>query len=129
MAEPKTSKKIIRKKKNLSPDDIARIAIKGAENKKAEDIEMIDVRKSSSISDYIVICTGRSKSQLAAIADGIEESLDKHKIKGYKRHGRADSNWVIVDLIDVVCHIMHKEERDKYDLEELWGKSGITYHV
>ena len=116
-------------KKEVSSKQLAELIAKGAENKKALDIEIIDVRKNSAVCNYFVVCTADSSPQMNAIADGIEESLNKKNIKTPLVQGKGDSNWMVIDLINVIVHIMGKEERKKYGLEDLWGKSGIIYHV
>ena len=113
----------------LPSKKLADLAAKGADNKKAENIEIIDVRKFSSICNYFVICSAESQPQVTAIADGIDEILIKNKIKPVPWQGKKDSDWMIQDLISVVVHVMGKKERGKYNLEELWGKRGIVYHV
>lgn len=113
----------------LSSRKIADLAVMGAENKKAESIEIIDTRKNSSLCNYFVICTADSTPQIEAIADGINEILFKNKINFPNWQGIKESNWIILDLISVVVHVMGKKERAKYKLEDLWGKSGIIYHM
>ena len=108
---------------------LASIIAKGMENKKAQDIEMIDIRKSSSVCNYVVLATGNSGPQVGAITDGIDEVLNKAGIKPARWQGKNDSNWKILDMINVVAHVMGEEERKKYALEKLWEKSGVTYHV
>lgn len=115
--------------KALSSKQLADLICKGAENKHAEGIEVIDVRKTSSICNYFVVCTAQSAPQLPAIADGIDEALSKKGVKMPRIQGKHGSNWLIIDFVNVVVHIMGKEERKKYNLEDLWGKSGIIYHV
>lgn len=115
--------------KALSSKQLADLICKGAEDKHAEDIEVIDVRKTSSICNYFVVCTANSRPQVNAIADGIKEALRKKNIKMPPVQGKGDSNWTIIDFISVVAHIMGNDERKRYDLEDLWGKSGIIYHV
>lgn len=113
----------------LTSQGLALLASRGAENKKAEDIEILDVRKMSSICNYFVICTAGSSPQVRAIADGIEDTLEKNGLKCPRWQGDPKSNWIILDLINVVVHVIGKEERAKYKLEDLWGKSGIIFHV
>ncbi len=117
------------KEKKISSKQLADLVCKGAEKKHAEEIEVIDVRNTSSICNYLVVCTAGSAPQLAAIADGIEEALSKRDVKVPRAQGQRGSNWLVIDFINVVVHIMGREEREKYALDELWGKSGIIYHV
>lgn len=113
----------------LASRKLADLAAKGAENKKADCIEIIDTRKNSSLCNYFVICTADSTPQLFAIAEGIDEILFKNNINSANWQGKKESGWIILDLINVVVHVMGKKERIKYNLEDLWGKSGIIYHV
>lgn len=115
--------------KALSSKQLADLICKGAEDKHAEEIEVIDVRKTSSVCNYFVVCTANSSPQINAIADGIKEALRKKGVKMPPVQGKGNSNWLIIDFINVVAHIMGSEERKRYRLEELWGKSGIIYHV
>jgi len=99
-----------------------------AEDKKASDIEILDIRKVSSIADYFVICSGESGTQLKAIVKGIEEKVSKKDLKPPKFEGEVESNWIILDFGKVVAHILGKEEREFYNLEELWSKKAVIYH-
>lgn len=88
--------------------------------KKAEDIEVIDLRNRTLIADYFVICSGNSNTHIKAIADGLlsdgrSEGLKKEHVEGY-----AQATWILVDYGDVVVHIFAREERQYYDIESLW---------
>jgi ribosome-associated protein len=86
------------------------------------------VSRSSALVDHLVICSGEADSQLRGIAHGIDEALRQQKIKGYKWEGVTRSGWLILDLGPVVVHVMSREARDYYRLEELWGKDAVVYH-
>ncbi|MFA5103605.1 MAG: ribosome silencing factor [Candidatus Margulisiibacteriota bacterium] len=116
-------------RKTLSSKQLVDLICKGAENKHAEEIEVIDVRKASSICNYFIVCTANSTPQINAIAEGIKDTLHKKGVKMPRVQGKGGSNWIIIDFINIVAHIMGSEERKKYNLEDLWGKSGIIYHV
>ena len=93
-----------------------------AENRKAEDIVILDVRKTSSITDYFVICTGSSEPHLRAIYDEITDGLQReHDLKPRAMDGAVTTAWVVLDFFDVIVHIMRDEARKLYQLEELWG--------
>lgn len=93
-----------------------------AENRKAEDVVVLDVRKLSSVTDYFVIATGTSEPHLRAIHDEIVDRLrDEKGLRPNSVEGRTDSNWVVVDFVDVLIHVMRKDMRERYDLEGLWG--------
>ncbi len=87
-----------------------------ADNKKAEDIVILDVRKISSVTDYFVIASGTSEPHLRAIVEEITDQLRPRAVDGTV-HGA----WVVLDFFDVILHIMRQEARDRYDLESLWG--------
>lgn len=88
--------------------------------KKAEDIEVIDLRNRTLIADYFVVCTGTSNTHIKAIADGLlsdgrNEGLKKTHVEGY-----SQAKWVLVDYGDIVVHVFAREEREYYDIESLW---------
>lgn len=93
-----------------------------AENRKAEDVVVLDVRKLSSVTDYFVIATGTSEPHLRAIESEITDKLlEEKEIKPGSMDGSAKGNWLVMDFFDVIVHVMRKEVRQKYDLEGLWG--------
>jgi len=104
------------------------IIAKAAESKQAVDLKAMDVSKTSSIVDYLIICSGESSPQVQAIRKEIDSQLRKNKIKGFRWEGMSGSGWVILDLGSVVVHVMGTAERDYYRLEELWGKDAVVYH-
>jgi len=93
-----------------------------AENKKAENLVVLDLRGLSTIADYFVIATGSSEPHLRAILDEITEKLrDTHGLTPKARDGRIPASWVVLDYYDVIFHAMRADTRQKYDLEGLWG--------
>jgi ribosome-associated protein len=117
-----------KKKKRLSTPEVVELIARAAEDKKASDPKILDVRKTSKIVDYLVICSADSGPQLRAIEKEIDKQLRSNKIKGFRWEGLARSGWIVLDLGAVVVHIMGEEERAYYNLEELWGKEAIIYH-
>jgi ribosome-associated protein len=102
--------------------ELARAAARGAEDKQAEDIVVMDLRGLSSIADYFVICSGTSLPHLKAIHREIFEQLAKeHASKPRTTEGVAESQWLILDYGDVIVHVMHSEKRLFYALEDLWN--------
>jgi len=102
--------------------DLAKACAEAAYNIGAEDIKVLDLRGISSLTDFLVICSGNSMPHLKAIMRDIEiEISDKREEKPHYSEGKADSRWVVLDYIDVMIHIMHEEMRDLYNLEALWG--------
>jgi len=93
-----------------------------ADNKKAKNILVLDVRKLSSVTDYFVIATGTSQPHLRAIVEEINSNLrDDHDLRPARAEGATGGNWVVMDYFDVIVHVMHTETRARYDLEGLWG--------
>jgi len=93
-----------------------------AENKKAEQIEILDVRELSSVTDYFVIASGTSEPHLRAIVDEITDTLrNEHAVRPRAIDGTFQANWVVLDYFDVIIHVMRQDVRDRYDLETLWG--------
>ena len=109
--------------------EVARSIINALEDKKGEDILLLDIQEISSFADYFVICNGTSDRMLDALADTAAEAAKKnHKINA-RIEGGSKSGWVVVDLGDVVVHLFSKEQRDYYQLEELWSKGKILVHL
>ena len=93
-----------------------------ADDKKAEDIVILDVRKLSSVTDYFVIASGTSDPHLRAIVDEIRDKLrDDHEVKPNAVDGTLPTSWVVLDYFDVIVHVMRRDVRERYDLETLWG--------
>jgi len=93
-----------------------------ADNRKAENITVLDVRELSSVTDYFVIASGTSEPHLRAIVDEIEESLsEEYGLEPRARDGTYQTAWVVLDYFDVIIHVMRADVRDRYDLETLWG--------
>jgi len=93
-----------------------------ADNKKAENITVLDVRKLSSVTDYFVIASGTSEPHLRAIVDEITDRLrDDYDVRPKAVDGTFKAAWVVLDFFDVIIHVMRDDVRDRYDLEALWG--------
>ena len=101
---------------------LALLCRKLADNKKAEDIVVLDVRKLSSVTDYFVIASGTSQPHLRAIVEEISSRLrEDYDLRPTRSEGVKNGSWVVLDFFDVIVHIMHTETRVHYDLEGLWG--------
>lgn len=96
---------------------------RAALDRKAYDLVVLEVGGFTSIADYFVICSGRSDTQVEAIADGIAEDLGRHGVKPLSVEGRERSQWVLMDYADVVVHVFHVPVREFYDLERLWSRA------
>ena len=89
---------------------------------KAIDIDLFDVKKITSMSDYILIASGNSSRQVNALADRLIQTVKENKFETLGVEGKAEGEWVLVDLGDINVHIMHPNSREYYQLEKLWGK-------
>ena len=118
-----------RKNKELSSKDLSDLVVKGMTEKKGQDIAILDLRKvKNSITDFFVICSGTSDTQIDALATSVEDEVYKmSKTEPWQKEGKANGEWILIDYVDVVAHIFNKERRKHYDLEELWGDAEVTY--
>lgn len=100
--------------------DVLEAVLASLDDDKAEEIVEIDLRGRSDVADYMVICSGRSSRQVAAIAEKLSERL-KEKFRIYpKMEGKETADWVLVDSNDVIVHIFRPEVREFYQLEKMW---------
>lgn len=104
------------------------LIVKAAENKKAKDIKVLDVQKISGLFDFLVIMSGESSPQIKALSREIGGAVKKTGLKGFSWEGEVSSGWTILDLGDIVVHIMSEKERAYYNIEEIWGKEAVVYH-
>ncbi len=101
---------------------LAQLCRELAENRKAENIVVLDVSKLSSITDYFVVATGTSEPHLRAIVDEITEKLhDDYGLHPRATDGSLQTSWVVMDYFDVIVHVMRTDVREHYNLEGLWG--------
>lgn len=98
-----------------------RIAVSSLEDDKAEDITVIDLAGKTSISDFMVIATGRSNRHVAALAQHLVERLKKRGLVPLSVEGLAQSDWVLIDAGDVIVHLFRPEVRAFYNLEKMWS--------
>jgi ribosome-associated protein len=96
-------------------------AIRAAEDKKAEDLVVLDLEKAGAFTDYFVICSGANARQIRAIADSITEALAGAGAKPAHVEGYDRSEWILIDYFDFVVHVFARETRMFYGLERLWG--------
>ena len=101
--------------------ELAKACAKAADETKAENIRIWDMRGVSNLTDFMVVCSGTSMPQLRAILRDVAGLVEKDTgAKPANAEGKADSRWVVLDYIDVMVHVMHQELRDFYGLEDLW---------
>jgi ribosome-associated protein len=113
----------------VTSEQLCQIIVNGMQERKAQDIVIMDLRKvKSAITDFFVIASGTSDTQIDSIADSVEEEVWKAtQTHPFGREGKVQKEWVLVDYIDVVAHIFKKDRREFFKLEELWGDAEFTY--
>ena len=106
----------------MNSKKLAQLCSEFADNKKAENITVLDVRKVSSVTDYFVVASGTSEPHLRAIVSEITDQLrDQHDLRATRTDGNTGGAWVVLDFFDVIVHVMRADVRERYDLESLWA--------
>ncbi len=100
--------------------EMAGLAVQALEDKKAEDICVIDISEVSVLADYFVIAGGNNTSQIQALADSVEEKLGKAGYPLKQIEGYQSANWVLLDFGDIIVHVFDRENRLFYELERIW---------
>ncbi|HCT91574.1 MAG TPA: ribosome silencing factor [Lachnospiraceae bacterium] len=104
--------------------EMVRMAVEALEDKKAENIKVINIEKISTLADYFLIAGGNNRNQVQALCDNVEETLGRAghecKLEGYDA-----ANWILMDYGDIVIHIFDEENRLFYDLERIWGDGSL----
>lgn len=100
--------------------DVVKKAVAALEDKKAEDIKVIDIHEVSSIADYFIIANGSNQNQLVAMQDAVDEALYKEGLRARQTEGNQNSTWILIDYNDIIVHLFSKEDRLFYDLERIW---------
>ncbi|MBS5872635.1 MAG: ribosome silencing factor [Clostridiales bacterium] len=104
--------------------DLVRAAVRALDEKKAEDIEVIQITELSVVADYFVIANGTSNTHVRALAGEVEDQLSKLGVEADHIEGRA-TGWILLDYSSVVVHVFHKESREYYNLERLWADGKV----
>ena len=104
---------------------MAKLAYEALDEKKGEDIKIIDISNISVLADYFIIANGSNDSQVRALVENVEEELSKAGFEVRQREGYGLGNWVLLDFGEIIVHVFDKENRLFYDLERIWrdGKS------
>ncbi len=112
----------------VSNDDLVAHIIKGIEEVKGSNINILDLRElDNTATDYFIVCDGNSNTQVNAIANSVQKLVSKeiHE-KPWHIEGQENAEWVLMDFVNVVVHIFQKPIREHYNIEELWGDAKIT---
>ena len=108
---------------------MVKIAVAALEEKKGEDIKIIDIHGVSVIADYFVLASATNNSQLHALVDSVEEKLFKAGYECKQKEGNLTSTWMLMDYNDVIVHVFSQEDRLFYDLERIWRDGKILESV
>lgn len=100
--------------------EMANKAVEILKDKKAKDIRMLDIHEISTLSDYFIIVTGTSTTQIQAMADALEEKMEQSGFKLHHKEGFRNGRWILVDYGNIIVHIFHDEERQFYNIERIW---------
>ena len=105
--------------------EMTKLAITALEDKKANDIRVIDISGVSVIADYFIIASGNNRNQVQALADNVDDTLGKAGFPAKQVEGYASAKWILMDFNDIIVHVFSEEDRLFYDLERIWrdGKS------
>jgi len=109
----------------MTTKDYAKLAIKALDDKKAEDIRIIDISEVTVIADYFIIASGNNRNQVQALIDNVDETLGRAGKAPKQIEGYETANWVLMDYQDIIIHVFDRENRLFYDIERIWrdGKS------
>ena len=115
-------------KKNTNNDDLLALIIKGIEDVKGNDINILDLREiENTVCDYFVICNGNSNTQVNAIVGSVQKVVSKElKEKPWHVEGEQNGEWVLMDYVSIVVHVFQKHISEYYNIESLWGDAKIT---
>jgi ribosome-associated protein len=110
-------------------EELANWVVKGMQEKKAQEIVVMDLRGvQNSFTDFFVVCSGTSDTQIEAIADSVDKEVwESGKIHVHAVEGKANREWILMDYYDVIVHVFLKDKRDFFKLEELWGDAKFSY--
>lgn len=115
-------------KTKVSTDELIAVIIKGIDDVKGDDIQLLDLRKiENTVCDYFIVCSGNSNTQVNAISGSVQKVVSKElKDKPWHIEGTTNAEWILMDYVNVVVHIFQKHVRDFYDIESLWGDAEVT---
>lgn len=109
----------------MNSQELLKIAVKAADDKRAEDIIALNMTGISLIADYFIICHGNSDKQVQAIAREMKEKALENDFVVKRIEGFDEGKWILIDMGDVVAHVFHRDERNYYNLERLWGDAPL----
>jgi len=109
----------------MESKDMAQIVVTALEDKKANDLKVIDISELSVIADYFIIASGENRNQIQTLADHVKKTLEKEGCYPKQIEGYQTANWILMDYSDIIIHIFSEEDRLFYDLERIWRDGKI----
>ena len=111
-----------------SSKEMVKLAVKALEEKKGENVQIIDIQEISVLADYFIIANGNNPNQVQAMTDQVQEDLEKAGYECKQIEGYQSANWILMDYKDIIVHIFCREDRLLYDLERIWrdGKTIVN---
>jgi ribosome-associated protein len=106
--------------------EMAKLAVAALEDKKGEDIRIIDISEVSVLADYFIIASGSNGNQVQALCDNVSEMLGRAGAHVKQVEGYESANWILLDFGDIIVHVFDKENRFFYDLERIWRDGKIV---
>ena len=116
-------------KTQLTAAEAARLAVDVASENQATDIVMLDMRGPSAFTDYFVILSAESRRQMQGLVEDIDKALDSAGMTLHHKEGTPDGGWVLMDYGDMLVHVFAPEEREYYNLEQLWSQATVLFRI
>lgn len=110
----------------MTSAEYCKTAVAALEDRKAEDVTIIDIREVSTVADYFIIANGTNQNQIQAMRDACDEALHKAGLPARQVEGNSNSTWILMDYNDIIIHIFSKEDRLFYDLERIWRDGKVV---
>ena len=109
----------------MNSQETAMFLAEVADDRKASDVKILDIRKITLVADYFLIASAPTSVRVRAIADAIEERAKERGLRPLHREGYTTGRWILLDYGSVIAHVFHEDERKFYDLERLWGDAAV----
>jgi ribosome-associated protein len=110
----------------VEQNELVQLAVRAADEKKAENIVALNMKGISLVADYFIICHGNSEKQVQSISTELKKQAQEQGMDIKRLEGYDEGRWVLIDLGDVVVHVFHRDERPYYNLEKLWGDAPLV---
>lgn len=110
----------------MTAKEMVKLAVCALDDKKANDIVILDISDISSMGDYFIIADGSNRNQIQALCDSVEDKMNAAGVELKNREGSSNGGWLLLDYYDIIIHIFATEERSFYDLEHIWRDGSVV---